>query len=102
MNDILFWCKDLLVPFIFHDVTSLHPPSFHRNDFPLVPLIFHFGAKPQQKCDVSFPSRALVQFIAHTHTLTTPPLFVHVHVNSVVPGLLAWRPTIYRRDARPE
>ena len=21
--------------------TSLHPPSFHRNDFPLVPLIFH-------------------------------------------------------------
>ena len=23
----------LLVPFLFHEVTSLHPPSFHRNDF---------------------------------------------------------------------
>ena len=30
----------LLVPFLFHDLTSLHPPSFHRNDFSLVPLIF--------------------------------------------------------------
>ena len=23
----------LLVPFLFHDMTSLHPPSFQRNDF---------------------------------------------------------------------
>ena len=23
----------LLVPFLFHDLTSLHPPSFHRNHF---------------------------------------------------------------------
>ena len=22
----------LLIPFLFHAVTSLHPPSFHRND----------------------------------------------------------------------
>ena len=33
MNDFLFWCMHLLVPFLFHEVTSLHPPSFHRNDF---------------------------------------------------------------------
>ena len=26
-------CRDLLVPFLFHEVTSLHPPSFHRNKF---------------------------------------------------------------------
>ena len=33
MNDFLPWC---LVPFPFHDLTSLHPLSFHKNDFPLV------------------------------------------------------------------
>ena len=42
----------LLVSFFFYDMTSLQPPSFHRNDFPLVPLIFHFRAKPQQERDV--------------------------------------------------
>ena len=31
--DFLSWCRHLLVPFLFHDVTSLHPPSFHGNDF---------------------------------------------------------------------
>ena len=30
MNDFLFWCRHHLV---LHDLTSLHPPSFH---FPLV------------------------------------------------------------------
>ena len=30
MNDFLSWCMHLLVPSLFHDVTS---PSFHRNDF---------------------------------------------------------------------
>ena len=34
MNDFLFWCRHLVVPFLFHDLTSLHPPSFHGNDFP--------------------------------------------------------------------
>ena len=33
VNDFLSWCRHLLVPFLFHDVTSLHPPSFHGNDF---------------------------------------------------------------------
>ena len=27
------WCRHLLVSFLFHALTSLHPPSFHRNDF---------------------------------------------------------------------
>ena len=30
MNDFLSWCKHLLVPFLFHDLTSLHPPSFRN------------------------------------------------------------------------
>ena len=33
-NNFLSWCRHLflLVPFLFHDLT-LHPPSFHGNDF---------------------------------------------------------------------
>ena len=33
MNEFVSWCRHLLVPFLFHALTSLHPPSFHRNDF---------------------------------------------------------------------
>ena len=27
MSDFVSWCRHLLVPFFFHEVTSLHPPS---------------------------------------------------------------------------
>ena len=33
MNEFVSWCRHLLVSFLFHELTSLHPPSFHRNDF---------------------------------------------------------------------
>ena len=33
INDFLFRSRFLLVPFLFREVTSLHPPSFQRNDF---------------------------------------------------------------------
>ena len=33
INDFLSWSRYLLVPLLFHEVTSLHPPSFQRNDF---------------------------------------------------------------------
>ena len=33
MNEFVSWCRHLLVPFLFHAMTSLHPPSFHRNYF---------------------------------------------------------------------
>ena len=33
MNEFLFWCRHPLVPLLFYEVTSLHPPSFQRNDF---------------------------------------------------------------------
>ena len=31
--EFVSWCRHLLVSFLFHALTSLHPPSFHRNDF---------------------------------------------------------------------
>ena len=40
MNAFLFWCRHPLVPLLFHEVTSLHPPSFQRNDFSTC-LYFH-------------------------------------------------------------
>ena len=33
MNEFVSWCRHLLVSFLFHALTSLHPPSFYRNDF---------------------------------------------------------------------
>ena len=33
MNEFMFWCRNPLVPLLFHEVTSLHPPSFQKNDF---------------------------------------------------------------------
>ena len=32
LSDFLFMCRYLVVPLLFHAVTSLHPPSFQRND----------------------------------------------------------------------
>ena len=50
MNEFVSWCRHLLVSFLFHALTSLHPPSFHRNDFST--FFIHFGA------DVFFAPRA--------------------------------------------
>ena len=32
MNDFLSWYRHLLISFLFHDLTSLYPLSFHGND----------------------------------------------------------------------
>ena len=51
INEFLFWCRHPLV-YLFHEVTSLHPPSFYRNDFSTCSHIFQFGAKPQKmRCE---------------------------------------------------
>ena len=42
MNEFVSWCKHLLVSFLFHALTSLHPPSFHRNDFSTCSTHFSF------------------------------------------------------------
>ena len=36
INDCLSCCRYVLFSLLFHEVTSLHPPSFQRNDFSLV------------------------------------------------------------------
>ena len=49
MNEFLFWCRHPLVPLLFHEVTSLHPSSFQRNDFSTCytyKLEINFFAKP--------------------------------------------------------
>ena len=46
MKNFLSWCRHLLFSFLFHDLTSLHPLHLI---FLLVPLIFHFRAKPLQE-----------------------------------------------------
>ena len=35
--------RHLLVTFLFHAMTSLHPPSFHRNDFSTCNSILHIN-----------------------------------------------------------
>ena len=54
MNEFVSWCRHLLVSFA---LISLHPPSFHRNDFSHLfhSFFIHFGAKPR---DVFFAPRA--------------------------------------------
>ena len=42
MNEFVSWCRHLLVSFLFHALTSLHPPSFHRNDFSTCSTHFSF------------------------------------------------------------
>ena len=42
MSDFVSWCS---CSFLFHEVTSLHPPSFHRNDFSTCSTHFFFWGK---------------------------------------------------------
>ena len=71
MNDFLSW--HLLVPFLFHDLTSLHPPSFHRNDFSTCSTHFSFWDKASSKmCHVFFAGggcarRPRIDAHAHVH-----------------------------------
>ena len=44
--------RHLLVPFLFHDLTSLHPPSFHGNDFSTCSTHFSLSGKaPTARCE---------------------------------------------------
>ena len=43
INDFLSWSRHLLVPLLFHEVASLHPPSFQRNDFSTCSTFFIWG-----------------------------------------------------------
>ena len=50
ISDFLSRSRHLLVPLLFLEVTSLHPPSFQRNDFSTcsIYILFLFGAKPNK------------------------------------------------------
>ena len=45
MNDSLSWCIYASSCSLFHDVTSVHPPSFHRNDFSTCNNMWAISAK---------------------------------------------------------
>ena len=49
MNEFVSWCRHLLVSFLFHALTSLHPPSFYRNDFSTC-IIYKLGVNNFVPC----------------------------------------------------
>ena len=66
MNEFVSWCRHLLVSFIFDALTSLHPPSFHRNDFSTCST--HFSFILVQSPQMFSLRRAHVDFMhAHAH-----------------------------------
>ena len=92
MNEFVSWCRYLLVSFLFHVLTSLHPPSFHRNDFSTCST--HFSFILVQSPEMFSLRRAHEDYMhAHAHAEN---LHVHAHVNGVV-QCQPWKsPTIYR------
>ena len=61
MNYFLSWCRSLLIAFLFHVVTSLHPPSFHRNDFSI--YIAHFEGDNAARIINMILLHALITFV---------------------------------------
>ena len=62
MNEFVSWCRHLLVSFLFHALTSLHPPSFYRNDFS-TSKVSDDGYKEKRECDVGCSSAIRVRYI---------------------------------------
>ena len=54
INDFLSWSRHLLVPLLFHDVTSLHPLHFREMIFPLVPHTFLIWGKAPIKMECRY------------------------------------------------
>ena len=53
INDFLSRSRNPLVPLLFHEVTSLHPPSFQRNDFSTCStFFFYLGQSPNKNGNV--------------------------------------------------
>ena len=96
MNEFVSWCRHLLVSFLFHALTSLHPPSFDRNDFSTCSTHFSFILVQSPKM-----RSAHVDFMhAHAHAEN---LHEHAHVNKWRRSVSAMEePTIYHRNVRRE
>ena len=89
---------------LFHAVTSLHPPSFHRNDFSTCST--HFLFILVQSPEMFSLRRAHVDFMhahAHAHAhAEREPTRAHTYVNGVV-QCQPWKsPTFYHTNVRRE
>ena len=71
MNEFVSWCRPLLVSFIFHALTSLHPPSF---DFSTCSTHFSFILVQSPKM---FSLRSEHVDFMHAHAYAED---VHAHV----------------------
>ena len=69
MNEFVSWCRHLLVSFLFHALTSLHPPSFHRNDVSTCSTHFSLQSPEMRLAHEDF-------MYAHAHAEN---LHVHAH-----------------------
>ena len=65
INDFLSLSRHLLVSLLFHELTSLHPPSFQRNDFSTCPITVS---------DISGSHSCLLLSGHDLHNFTTHPL----------------------------
>ena len=93
MNEFVSWCRHLLVSFLFHALTSIHPPSFHRNDFSTCSTHFPFILVQSPKM---FSLRSAHVYFMHAHAQAEN---LHDVVNQCQP----WKsPTIYHRNVRRE
>ena len=87
INDFLSLSRHLLIPLLFHELTSLHPPSFQENDFCTCSTYFSFiwGKAPVKMecsrqmtssmhfggCLVSFADNATIVLYAKANSTST-------------------------------
>ena len=91
-------------------MTSLHPPSFHRNDFCTCSTHLSFGTKPQHKINLCATREHAHIHVPHAHAhADNAPLRARACVGvytraccGVVQCLPLKNPTIYRRNLRRE
>ena len=73
MNEFVSWCRHLLVSFLFHALTSLHPPSFYRNDFfHLFHSFFQSKMRFAPRARIELRARALGRVPAAHAQITSP------------------------------
>ena len=73
MNEFVFWCRHLLVSFLFHALTSLYPPSFYRNDFSTCSTQSKMRFAPRaRKMFIELRARALGRVPAAHAQMTSP------------------------------
>ena len=77
MNKFVSWCRHLLVSFLFHALTSLYPPSFHRNDFSTCSTHFSFLILGQSLIKIIAPR-------AHFYACACRQPTCVMHVNGVI------------------